>query len=339
MGLDTSNFVVVGYDNWMGLPIYGPPTSTLPPNTSSSIPNASYSASGDLIGSGGGGPATLAHVGDSGVGVNPGVQVATTNPPTGRINVNTGFSAPSPPPLPAPAPSTSPHPAPATGNYVFTGQYGTWTQAQKDAYLAANPDVAQAGIDAQQHYEQSGADENRQGFPTLLGGAGGSTGDLISDMDFSFMTGPLSGNSGFNALRSSLTPMTKYFTESQKRLAGLPSEIDTWTTDLNNQYRIGRDETWETLNDVASARSAKGILGGTETQNLRAKAMSDLVEKADSAKRENLKDAIEQKVRTIAGTAETSAIPVELLAETYGLEAKENMNWDSLLMQLISGGL
>ena len=102
-------------------------------------------------------------------------------------------------------------------------------------------------------------------------------------------------------------------------LMDLPQNIDSWTNNLINQYKVGGDDIVNTMNAVAQDRMGKGIMGGTETENLRSNMLSQLLKDTNDKRAEALQNAIGYKTGAITAAPDAAQMPYQALTSLLGL--------------------
>lgn len=165
------------------------------------------------------------------------------------------------------------------------------------AYLAANPDVAQKGMDPYQHYLQYGKAEGRQFTPVQTGGTGQATGSLTKPFSLAdFQASPayeFNLGEGMKAIGKSAAARGKYYAPATLQDIGKYSQgvasnefqnaFNNYNTDQNNVFNrlFGVSNSGQnaanqtgtfganTANQVgqntmgAGNAAASGIVGGT----------------------------------------------------------------------------
>jgi len=58
----------------------------------------------------------------------------------------------------------------------------------------------------------------------------------------------------------------------------MPDLISKWGDRAMSQYKVGQDDIINVMNQVANDRASRGIMGGTEAQNLRANLLGQLAQ-------------------------------------------------------------
>jgi len=93
-------------------------------------------------------------------------------------------------------------------------------------------------------------------------------------LDFSKITPSYSYSSSSSALGP--TAFSNYGQLLGSGKGSMPDLISNWGKQAMSQYRTTQDDIINAMNQVANERSARGIMGGTESQNLLANTMSNL---------------------------------------------------------------
>lgn len=124
-----------------------------------------------------------------------------------------------------------------------------------------------------------------------------------------------------NALLQSIDyvkDMFPFYRQAQERLMGLPGEIDTWAQNQMKNYRVTNDDIRDAMSAVANARAGKGIMGGTENQNLRSNVMAAMAKNVADKKAAIQQQADAMKASAILGAPQTASIPWSTLANLLG---------------------
>ena len=74
---------------------------------------------------------------------------------------------------------------------------------------------------------------------------------------------------------------------------GMPEKIDQWASERIKQQRLGADDWYNAMGSVAKQRTGQGIMGGTESQNLRSGVMANLIGQL-TGKQDEIRGAADQ---------------------------------------------
>ncbi len=157
-------------------------------------------------------------------------------------------------------------------------------------------------------------------------------------VDFSFLENfqnPYSGSSSFNTSRSEggllpalrgdlgdvigqLRGFTPTYRTALNRLMGLPEQIDADTAERLKQFRVRGEDVSDALSQAANLRAGRGIMGGTEGQNLRANLLSELMQRVETQREGVLDTAQQQKIASILGATSAAGTPMSILPSLFG---------------------
>jgi hypothetical protein len=172
--------------------------------------------------------------------------------------------------------------------------------AVQDASAAMPEEVTQTGTT-----ETTATSESEQLSKTLAGLADPQAREVLSN---------LIGQT------EQLAPL---YGQSLERMLGLPGEIDQWTQDLISGYRTRNEDIIQAMNAVANQRAAQGIMGGTETENLRARTMANLAEQEQQQRQDALLNAMGLKTGAITGATSAAGGVLDQMTNLLGLTDKQ----------------
>ncbi len=112
-------------------------------------------------------------------------------------------------------------------------------------------------------------------------------------------------------LLGQLGGMVPQYGQSMNRLLGLPEEIDDWTNERMKHMRVRGDDITNTMNQVANQRASKGIMGGTEANNLRAGLLYMLMRGVQEEQQTAMGEGNQLKSAAIIGAPSAAATPIE----------------------------
>jgi len=112
-------------------------------------------------------------------------------------------------------------------------------------------------------------------------------------------------------LLGQLSGMVPQYGQSMNRLLGLPEEIDDWTNERMKHMRVRGDDITNTMNQVANQRASKGIMGGTEANNLRAGLLYMLMRGVQEEQQTAMGEGNQLKSAAIIGAPSAAATPIE----------------------------
>jgi len=143
---------------------------------------------------------------------------------------------------------------------------------------------------------------------------------------------------GYNKLISTLTDMLPTYSKSVQFMAGLPEMLDRWAGEEVKRYRVTGDEIADVMSQAAGARAGRGIMGGTEDENLRAKLLGEVTARTNEKKSQVLRDAMMAKTTLGPAISEEMRMNAGLLANMFGTETQANINVANLIARLLKAG-
>ena len=191
----------------------------------------------------------------------------------------------------------------------------------------------------------------------------GGTGDIMAG--FAGLQTPTSWRGGGGSNRSGLDDETRddvkeivdqvkdwlpFYEQSMTTLMGLPDQIDEWQNDLSRRYRVSGDDIVNTMTEANNRRAAKGIMGGTESENITSNLLGGLRESTQQQQNEALNNAITQKIGAIAASPALAALPMDMITNLFNeLQESLGSSWSggqtndttpawNLMSQMLTGG-
>ena len=188
-------------------------------------------------------------------------------------------------------------------SYIPSTTYG---DTRPTGYTTPTPASPEPGIQAEGYNLDYGQLQNPYSQSSSSGG--GSTKSEINPELFASLQATIDRLSG----------MIPAYEAAQKRLAGLPGEIDAMTEDILRRYKLGSEDFIDNSNMAANANAARGIQGGTTSDSMRV-GLRDAMRKDLVGNRQNVMNIAQQlKSAAIMGGPQAAAIPMQLMAGLYG---------------------
>lgn len=183
------------------------------------------------------------------------------------------------------------------------------------------------------HYEPPGS--------TNTPDPGSDPGDTVltgdNDIDLSNLGLPDTSEE-FSTTLETLTGMLPQYQRSVDFLAGLPEMIDKWAEDEVKRTRVKGDDINLALSQAANMRAGRGIMGGTESDNLRAKLLGQVRDRVENKRSQVLKDAIMTKASAAPAITQEMGRSAALLSSMFGTSADINVRVGNLIADMMAAG-
>lgn len=128
-----------------------------------------------------------------------------------------------------------------------------------------------------------------------------------------------------------------YF-EAYDGLKDLPNKIDSWTDESLKRQRTTGDQVSTLLGQVGEQRAGSGIMGGTESQNLRSSTINDL-NKIILGNQDNiLNQANQMKAGVISSMPGAALGATDTMANLYSLNSSDQQFWANLAANMLNTG-
>ena len=172
---------------------------------------------------------------------------------------------------------------------------------------------------------------------TLTPGGSEVAGNLDQVVDLTGVGLP-KADQNFQATLDTLTGMLPQYQQSVDFMAGIPGMIDDWAEDEVKKARVHGDDIAKALSDAANMRAGRGIMGGTEDDNLRAKLLGQVQKRVMDKRSEAREKALLAKTSVGPAITQETRSSVALLSNLFGMSTEANINVANLIARLIESG-
>jgi len=183
------------------------------------------------------------------------------------------------------------------------------------------------------HWESPGLTNEPAGGGGTGGGTGGGGGEINLDN-----LGLPTVDKEFSQTLETLTGMLPQYQKSMDFLSDLPQMIDDWARDEVLRTRVKGDDINLALSQAANMRSGRGIMGGTESDNLRAKLLGQVRDRVENKRSQTLRDAVMAKASAGPAISQEMGRSAALLSAMFGTSAEANINVGNLIARMMEAG-
>ena len=180
----------------------------------------------------------------------------------------------------------------------------------------------------------SGFSRGGEGETVLSDSGGGSGGGNI---DLSNLGLP-QVNEEFNSTLATLSGMLPQYQKSMDFLSGLPDMIDQYTQDQIKGTRVRGDDINEAFSQAANLRAGRGIMGGTESDNLRAKLLGQVRDRVEEKRFNLAREGMLAKTSLGPAVSQEMGRSAALLGSMFGTSAEANINVGNLIARMMEAG-
>jgi len=128
------------------------------------------------------------------------------------------------------------------------------------------------------------------------------------------------------------------YRQSVDFMMSLPEMIDKWAAEENKRTRVGGDEISDAFSQAANQRAGRGIMGGTEDDNLRALLLGQVRDRVMEKRAQTARDALLAKVSVGPAITQEMRSSAALLSNMFQTSADDNIRVANLIAQIIQAG-
>ncbi len=145
-------------------------------------------------------------------------------------------------------------------------------------------------------------------------------------------------NEEFNSTLATLSGMLPQYQKSMDFLSGLPDMIDQYTQDQIKGTRVRGDDINEAFSQAANLRAGRGIMGGTESDNLRAKLLGQVRDRVEEKRFNLAREGMLAKTSLGPAVSQEMGRSAALLGSMFGTSAEANINVGNLIARMMEAG-